>query len=522
MRKKFHKTNLLLVSNSSESDDLRELSDVPFVSTQTSAKRTSISSLFGNIEHVEEFVDMGRSRDHVDSDNVRHDDNVSDEFEDGMYSFAVTYIQAHVRGMLARQKFRDIQSVTKKSSTNDLFDVDRTISNFDVDPAISAYAATIIAARIRGALARKRLMKNILDVPHIVLVKVHGAKHLMKVGEVFSPNSTKQRRPSVLAGFMSNFGTGLPDAFVLVNGLRNRTSSDKVNPCYSTAKTLVVAGSVDPQWEEELRLSMVGTGFLVLNVFSKGVMSEDIFLGQAHVDLKDHQRDLLAGRIVRLDDVSVSFGVHKVFNQTGSEIEVPDIEPHGTISISISIPSVYLNMCGAMYDIQTNLIGAVSGEAMWVVLCEDTLYCYDNQYEQVLHRQIARSEIASVTEIEIKKLEIAMSGIHLKLRSGELLEWAWGNDARSTKGMWIRAFTTSTVVLDWKSNVVVVKPKLTSDDFVRLVREKLQPEVSLVMSRSSALLEDDSLKIPPAVEIEDIFDVENEAVQQCKFPFCIE
>jgi hypothetical protein len=258
---------------------------------------------------------------------------------------------------------------------------------------------------------------------------------------------------------------------------------------------------------------MVGTGFLVLNVFSKGVMSEDIFLGQAHIDLMDHQRELLAGKIVRLDDVPVSFGVHKVFNETGSEIVVPDIEPHGTISISIGIPSIYLNMCGAMYDIQTNLIGVVSGEAMWVALCQDTLYCYDNQYEQVLHRRIARSEIVSVTEIEIKKLEITIPGIHLRLRSGELLEWAWGNDARSTKGMWIRAFTTSAEVVDWGKNLVIIKSRLSSDNFVRLVREKLQPEVSLVVSESSALLEVDKLEVPPAVEIEDRLDFENEAVQ---------
>jgi hypothetical protein len=420
IRKKLLEKNQFLISSSSVTDDVKELSDVPLASTQTSVKRSSISSLFGNIEHVEVLTDIEKQEDHV-----------YDEFEDGMYSFAVTYIQARVRGMLVRRKLRKEQSSMPKKMSN----TDR----FDVDPAISAYAATIIAARIRGVLARKRLMNDVLDVPHIVLVKVHGAKQLMKVGEVFSLNSTKQRRPSVLAGFMSNFGTGIPDAFVLVNGLRNRSSSDKVSACYSTAKTLVVAGSVDPQWEEELRLSMVGTGFLVLNVFSKGVMSEDIFLGQAHIDLMDHQRELLAGKIVRLDDVSVSFGVHKVFNETGSEIVVPDIEPHGTISISIGIPSIYLNMCGAMYDIQTNLIGVVSGEAMWIVLCQDTLYCYDNQYEQVLHRRIARSEIVSVTEIEIKKLEITMPGIHLRLRSGELLEWAWGNDARSTKGMWIRA-----------------------------------------------------------------------------------
>jgi hypothetical protein len=147
--------NHFLISSSSVTDDVKELSDVPLASTQTSVKRSSISSLFGNIEHVEELTDMDKSRDHIDSDNEKQEDHVYDEFEDGMYSFAVTYIQARVRGMLIRRKLRKEQSPMPKTMSN--------TDCFDVDPAISAYAATIIAARIRGVLVRKKLLKLSID-----------------------------------------------------------------------------------------------------------------------------------------------------------------------------------------------------------------------------------------------------------------------------------------------------------------------------------------------------------------------
>ena len=280
-------------------------------------------------------------------------------------------------------------------------------------------------------------MKKLLTVSHVVLVKIHNAKQLMKIGDVFTASPAKQRRPSVMAGFMSNFGTGIPDAYVIVNGIRNLSATEKGSECYSTAKTAVVAGSCDPEWEEEVRVSMVGSGFLSLNVFSKSVMSEDIFLGQAQLDLRDYQAALLTGKIIRLD-APVSFGIHKVFNEVGTEIEVPDVEPQGTISISINVPSIYYNMCGGFYHIRTVLF-SVSGQQIWVVLCHDTLYIYDTQYESVLIRKLSRSDIESVVEVEIDKLEIVMPGIQIKLRDGELLEWAWGSDSQKHKHMWIRA-----------------------------------------------------------------------------------
>jgi hypothetical protein len=297
-------------------------------------------------------------------------------------------------------------------------------------------------------LARKQVHVSLSNVPHVILVKVHNAKELMKVSEIFTPSPTKQRRPSVMAGFMSNFGTDVPDAYVLVNTVRSLGVADRSSPCYSTAKTGVVAGSFDPAWEEEVRLSMVGSGFVVLNVFSKSMVAEDIFLGQACIDLQQYRKELYSssGKVVTLD-IPVSLGIHKVYSESGAEIDVPDVEPHGRISVSINVLSVFENMCGCFYHIQTNFFGVVSGDKIWAVLCHDGLYWYDSQFEGVLHRKIEREKIQSVVEVAIDKLEIKMEGLHIKLHEGEVIEWAWGSDSRDIKGLWLRALHLRSHVL---------------------------------------------------------------------------
>lgn len=55
-----------------------------------------------------------------------------------------------------------------------------------------------------------------------------------------SPDSASHRRPSVIAGFMNNFGSSIPDPYVLVNMVLSNVT--KGQNCFSTGSTTVRNG----------------------------------------------------------------------------------------------------------------------------------------------------------------------------------------------------------------------------------------------------------------------------------------
>ena len=274
----------------------------------------------------------------------------------------------------------------------------------------------------------------LMSLPHVVLVTVEYAEELMKTSDVFAASPIKQRRPSVMAGFMSNFRSDVPDAYVLVNALKDGGAG---SGCHSSAKTAVVPGSFAPAWNEEVRLSMSSSGHVVFNVFSQSVMAEDIFLGQASVDLNKHFGVYL-GHPLRLTK-PLHASIHPVYGMDGGSLEVPDTDSQGALSLSVRIPPIYSNMCGWWFDIKTNLFGIVyGGDRIWVVLCENVLYCYDSEFETTLLRKVEGGSIVSVKKT-VCKLELEMECVELELSGGERLTWAWGNDAGRYKGLWLRA-----------------------------------------------------------------------------------
>jgi hypothetical protein len=341
---------------------------------------------------------------------------------------------------------KDDDILIKNGKSVEQFHIDDQIVDIEVNEnSFKEFAATFIAACIRGFLARKKYQTFLRKIPHVILVKVHGAKDIMKISEIFVPSPSK-RRPSVVAGFVSNFGTGVPDAYVLLNTIPlavQSTDHSKSIACYSTAKTSVIKGTFNPDWDEDVRLTMIGPGYITLNLFSQSVIAEDIFLGQAIIDLQEHEKNLYKGKVVHLN-MPVKFSSQKVFDTSGNEIEVPDVNAHGYISISVNILSVFSNFCGRFFQLQTNFIGAIYAEKVWIVLCQNVLYVYDTQYEGIFLRKIDGEEIDSVIEVDINKLEIVVPGLHLKLISGELIELLWGDDSITLKGLWKHALTFST------------------------------------------------------------------------------
>ena len=165
-----------------------------------------------------------------------------------------------------------------------------------------------------------------VDVPHVLSIKIVGAEDL---------NSSNV------------FGYPTPDAYVLVNAVKKLLPGKrkvKGSLCHSTAKTSVIKQSYNPQWHEEVRATMVGSGYLVLNVFSFSVIAGDTFLGQAVIDIDDypeiyHEQSLkLTLPLLKAD--------HPVYGHDGTLMSLLAVQGKGKITIQVSIPSVFSNMCG--------------------------------------------------------------------------------------------------------------------------------------------------------------------------------
>ena len=204
------------------------------------------------------------------------------------------------------------------------------------------WAAVLICARIRGILARNRVRAKLTEVPHVVSITVIGAEGLSKTSLFMSPT---------------------PDAFVIANALAGSKDSlkkKKKNKCYSSAQTGVKEQSYNPQWQEDMRLTMVGMGNLVFNVFSRDSFGNS-FLGQAVLNMYEHPSLYQDGAPVKVT-IPVELPKYPIYNNKGELMSITPVSaPQGHITISCRVPSIYSNMCGWFTDIRANFFGAIGG-----------------------------------------------------------------------------------------------------------------------------------------------------------------
>jgi hypothetical protein len=232
-----------------------------------------------------------------------------------------------------------------------------------------------------------------------------------------------------------------PDVYVLVNTFRKVGRQQR---CYSTGKTRVISGNKNPVFEEDLRLSLVGQGSIILNVMSTHTLGQDTVIGQAIIDLEKH-RSLYQGEKMnlRLPLKEASAPVH---DTTGTKLTLAPATPVGFISLSVSIPNIYQNMCGWFWHIRDDIFTGTTGDKMWVVLNDRILYCYGNPYDGIVKYRVDCKNITDIVESEYDKLEIKVQGLIIKVidnssgfaRNTDLM-WAWGDDASKIKGLWRRA-----------------------------------------------------------------------------------
>ena len=285
------------------------------------------------------------------------------------------------------------------------------------------WAAVLICARIRGILARNRVRAKLTEVPHVVSITVIGAEGLSKTSLFMSPT---------------------PDAFVIANALAGSKDSlkkKKKNKCYSSAQTGVKEQSYNPQWQEDMRLTMVGMGNLVFNVFSRDSFGNS-FLGQAVLNMYEHPSLYQDGAPVKVT-IPVELPKYPIYNNKGELMSITPVSaPQGHITISCRVPSIYSNMCGWFTDIRANFFGAIGGEKMWCVLCEGNIYCYDSPFEGTLKYNFSSKEISDIREEMCDQLEIPIECLKVVLSPTETtpiaqeLTWAWANDSSKIKALW--------------------------------------------------------------------------------------
>ena len=189
-------------------------------------------------------------------------------------------------------------------------------------------AIIIIGALVRGMLARKKVALKLRNIPHILEVEVKGADNLNNSNHYIALSA-------------------IPDAYVLVNVLREETKKLRTTSfeCLSACRTSTSLQSYNPRWSEGVRLTNMGPGYIVFNVFSQGLLSGDNFLGQAGIDLckfPEIYKQKTADVVLPLSS-SLAYPVYssdgtKVIVSTGS------VEGRGSISVSIRVPSIYRNM----------------------------------------------------------------------------------------------------------------------------------------------------------------------------------
>ena len=282
-------------------------------------------------------------------------------------------------------------------------------------------------------------------IPHVLNIKIVGAEDL---------NSSNV------------FGYPTPDAYVLVNALKKPIEGKKRvkgNPCHSTAKTGIIKQSYNPQWHEEIRATIVGNGYLILNVFSCSVIAGDTFLGQAVVDLEKHS-EIYHEQSLKLT-LPILKANHPVYSHEGTLMNLLPVKGKGKITIQVSIPSVFSNMCGWFTDVRLGWNADIIGVKMWVELVEGVIKCYESPYGGSLSNTIDCKRISDIEEIMYDKLEIDIEAVKITLMNLDPnlppieMIWGWADDRNRLKKLWRRALihTHGSGVVSTKTASTILK-----------------------------------------------------------------
>lgn len=240
----------------------------------------------------------------------------------------------------------------------------------------------------------------------------------------------------------------LPDTYVVVSMMRQKKSKKpsgkNKNYCFSSSHSKVVVNSTCPIYNQDIKITAVASGTLVLSVMSQHTLGADTFLGQAELQIEDYH--------------NLSNGDRHHFTLSLSELKIPVYDHFGNvktlanrtditgeISFTIDIPPILDNIAGWWFEVVTDLMGNVFDRRIWVLLRGNELLYYDSEFQGTLLGKIDCMDIVKVEEKVYKKTTIPMSGVEITLKDVNTpVLWCYGDDARTLKGIWFRAIERHT------------------------------------------------------------------------------
>jgi hypothetical protein len=292
-------------------------------------------------------------------------------------------------------------------------------------------AAINIQRVFRGFSARKMAQKKLHAVPHCVDVKIEYATDLPVNNDMMASK---------------------PDVFVIANTFSHKKlkSGKVLKQCDSTSKTRTIVANQNPVFEEDFTVASIGSGKIVLNVMSAHTLWAPTLIGQAVIKQEKYY-DLMQGKPKKFL-IPLAKKTQPIYDETGTEMAVADAPDPvvGFLCVSVSIPTVYHNMCGWFWDIHDYINGYgmwdTTGTKQWVVVKDKVIRVYDNPYDNKLKKTINTTDVMGMEETTYDKLEIKVDGVKLQIEIGpddarkqSEIMWAWGDDVGKIKGLWRRA-----------------------------------------------------------------------------------
>ena len=242
-------------------------------------------------------------------------------------------------------------------------------------------AVLMLQKHIRGCQTRARVRHRLEAVPHAMVIGLEKAEGIVK-----------NLPPYDFMGI-------LPDTYVVVSMMRQKKSKKpsgkNKNYCFSSSHSKVVVNSTCPIYNQDIKITAVASGTLVLSVMSQHTLGADTFLGQAELQIEDYH--------------NLSNGDRHHFTLSLSELKIPVYDHFGNvktlanrtditgeISFTIDIPPILDNIAGWWFEVVTDLMGNVFDRRIWVVLRGNELLYYDSEFQGTLLGKV-KHEIIDVS-----------------------------------------------------------------------------------------------------------------------------
>ena len=281
--------------------------------------------------------------------------------------------------------------------------------------------ATRIQRWVRGHLQRKKYHKQLTEIPHQLEIHIGFGENIPANHDLMHSS---------------------PDSYILGNCFK-KSSKGKDDKIFSSSITETFPGSINPVYNQTIKLTCVGKTMLVLNVMSSHNFGPPTILGQCRLDLEKH-KELYNGKkkSFKLPIEKIRYPVHDV--PLGAKMDLaPPGKLRGYISVTIGVPNIFKNMCGYFYQIFPGIFD-VGHRKVYVILDEGILNIYDSPHDRRIVDKIDSADIADMEECNYEGLEIAIPGVKIKvlavdsngIHSFKELMWGWGDDASKTKALW--------------------------------------------------------------------------------------